>query len=394
VQDVPNWRDISPRLGVSYDLFGNGKTAIKATASRYLETQLLEFATSNNPLNTSVNSTTRSWTDLNGNFYPDCDFLVQSTNQECGASPNSNFGKAIVNTRYDDAVREGFGVRGYNWETSAGIQQELISQVALNVTYFRRWYGNFTLTDNLAVAPADFDPFCITAPANVQLPGGGGNQICGLFDIKPVKFGQVDNIVTFASNYGKQWEHFNGADATINARLPHGAFVQGGVSVGRSETNNCFAVDSPQQLRFCDVKPPFQAQVKLLGSYPLPIWGLQVSATFQSLPGPQILATYTATAAEIAPSLGRNLASGANGTATIELIEPGTRFGQRLYQLDARLSKIFKVGRVRLQGNLDLYNALNADTIIVQNNTYGPAWQRPQFVLPGRLVKFSGQLNF
>ena len=85
--------------------------------------------------------------------------------------------------------------------------------------------------------------------------------------------------------------------------------------------------------------------MKLLGVYPLPWQGIQTAATFQSLPGPQITASRTYTNAEILPSLGRNLASGAAGTASVPLIAPGTMYDERLYQLDFRASKIFRFGQ-------------------------------------------------
>ena len=84
-------------------------------------------------------------------------------------------------------------------------------------------------------------------------------------------------------------------------------------------------MDSPQALLNCRTAPPFQTQIKLIGVYPLP-WGIQTSATYQGLPGPQITASRTYTNAEVLPSLGRNLAAGANGTVAVPLIAPGTMY--------------------------------------------------------------------
>jgi hypothetical protein len=120
---------------------------------------------------------------------------------------------------------------------------------------------------------------------------------------------------------------------------------------------------------------------------------VQLAATFQSLPGPQITASRTYTNAEILPTLGRNLASGAAGTATVPLIAPGTLYDERLYQLDFRASKIFKFGQRRLQANLDLYNAGNSSSILSINTAYGSNWLRPTGVLQGRLIKFGGQFD-
>src|SRR6185503_16363146 len=113
-------------------------------------------------------------------------------------------------------------------------QQELLPRMSVDVSYFRRWYGNFTVTDNLTVAPSDFDRFAITAPVDPRLPGGGGYTIAGLYDLNPAKFGQPANsYVTLSEKYGTQIEHWNGVDINVNARPRAGLLVQGGLSTGR-----------------------------------------------------------------------------------------------------------------------------------------------------------------
>jgi hypothetical protein len=170
--------------------------------------------------------------------------------------------------------------------------------------------------------------------------------------------------------------------------------LAGGVSIGRTETDQCFVVDSPQQLVNCNVTPPLQPNVKFYGVYPLPWWGVQTSATVQSIPGPQIIANYTATNAQVKASLGRDLSSGANGTVTVPLIRPGTLFADRLNQLDLRVSRRFSVARTRLQASVDVFNALNGNAPISINTTYGSAWPRPTQILLARFVKFGIQVEF
>ena len=385
VYNVPNWKDTSPRLGASYDLFGDGKTAIKFSAGRYLEAPLLiSFTRVANPAGAISTQATRTWNDLNGDFLPQ--------ENELGGLSNVNFGRSIINTRYADAVPE---TRGYNWEVSTSLQHELLPRVALNVGYFRRWFGNTRVTDNVLVTPADYSPYCVTAPTDARLPNGGGYEICGLYNISPARFGQVSNLVTMASDFGDEKEVFNGVDVTLNARLPRGIVVQGGTATGRTMTEGCYVVDSPENLRNCKVTPPFLTQIKLLAVYPLPWAGIQTSATFQSLPGPQISASRVFTNAEVLPSLGRNLANGANGTVTVQLIDPGTMYNDRLNQLDFRLSKLIRLpGNRRIQANMDLFNMFNASAVLGQNNNYGGSWLRPTSILQGRLVKFGGQLDF
>jgi hypothetical protein len=303
------------------------------------------------------------------------------------------------------------------WQGSAGIQQELRPGVGLKVGYFRTAFGNFRVTNNVAVTSADYDPFCVTAPVDPRLPGGGGNQICGLRDLKGAAFGAVSNLVGRASQFGTQTEVYNGVDIGINARFGRGGLLAGGVNTGRTVTDNCdivtkhpeivatssiFAAASPAaSTQFCHPTHSWagQTQVKLSGVYPLP-WDAQVSAVFQNLPGFPLLATRPFTNAEIAPSLGRNLAAcpAATGpctaTASVALVQPFTRFEDRLTQLDVRLSKRLRVGGVRVQGMLDIYNLLNGSTVLLVNTNYGSQWLRPTEVLPARLFKLGVQLDF
>ncbi len=394
VDNVPNWKDVSPRFGVSYDVFGNGKTAVKFNLAKYLEGPvLITYTKVAEPAGAIVQSATRPWNDLNHDFIPQA--------SELGALSQSAFGTSVITTRYADDVPT---TRGNNWEVSGSIQHELLPKVSVNAAYFRRWYGNLRVNQNTSVTSSDFSPYCITSPVDARLPGGGGSQLCGFFDVNPNRFGQSNTVVQETSHFGQAADLYDGIDLTTNVRLPRGVVAAGGVSLGRERLDSCYALNdlsvalgtagTPRTQAYCDVRPPFQPNVKLLAVYPLPWWGLQAAATFQSLPGPQVTASYTATNAQIAPSLGRNLSSGANGTVAVDLIPPGTLYGDRLNQLDIRGTKIFKVGRSRIMANVDLYNLLNGNAVITQNNTFGTAWQRPTLILQPRLLKFGVQLDF
>jgi hypothetical protein len=173
------------------------------------------------------------------------------------------------------------------------------------------------------------------------------------------------------------------------------------VDTGRTVTDRCFVIDSPQELQNCHVVSPFagQTQIKLNGSYPLP-YDFVVSGVFQNASGPAITASYNGTNAQISPSLGRNLAAcgtrtPCTATATLPLIVPGTQFEGRTTRLDLRLSKIVKVGqKVRLQANVDVYNALNNSSVLQNNLTYGSQWLQPQIIVDPRLLQFGAQLSF
>lgn len=418
VDNVPSFNDVTPRLGVAYNLFGDGKTAIKGSIGRYVYGAGTELAVFNNPEANIVTTATRTWNDANGNFSPDCVLTTFTANGECQALSNQLFGQPFRNSFFDTSITEGWGARGYSWQGSVSAQHELRPGVALNVGYFRTHYGNFTVTQNQAVTAADFTSFCVTGPSDARLPGGGLNRVCGLYDVALARFGRVQNLVTDSAVFGDQEERFDGIDIGANARFGNGAFLQGGVSLGRQVIDTCFlnsrpdviasgyssgqgtAVTTPRDDAYCRIAPPWSAgtQFKLNGIYPLP-WGIEPSFTFQNLPGANVLANYNAPNAVVAPALGRNLAAcGAaatcTATTTVALIPPATVFLDRVTLLDLRVTKVLRLAGARVKGMLDIYNLFNDNTVLDVLPTYGPAWRRPLSIVGGRLFKFGAQLDF
>jgi hypothetical protein len=405
VKDSPNFSNLSPRVGAAYDVYGTGRTAIKASLGRFTPRNVGPVG---NPLLTTAQSVTRTWNDADRDFVPDCSLATPTANGECGPFSDLTFGevKPPAGGVAPDA-RTGFNKEGYNWQASVSLQHELRRNMALNVGYYRTWYGNFQVTDNLAVTPADYDHFCITAPTDSRLPSEiSGQPICGLYDIKPEKFGQVNNLTTLASHYGKRSEVYNGVDVGLNTRFGQGGMFQGGVSMGRTVEEACVVVDQPQDAEtgfgltiggttpgYCKVSRPWAAatQLKFMVVYPLP-WNLQTSAIYQNIPGMPINTTYLATNAEISPSLGRNLVGRNN--VVIDLVPPNTVFEPRLQQVDLRLSWRFAVGKARFNANLDLYNAFNENAVLNQTLRYGPAWGNVVQVMGGRMLKMGGEINF
>ena len=401
VEGVPLWHDLSPRIGGAYDLFGDGSTALKLSLGRYVAKYGVDLTGANNPIQTSVNSVTRTWTDANNNYVPECSLSNFDANGECGAVSNANFGKVAITTRYDEDVTRGFGNRPYNWDLSVEVQRQLTDTVAVTAGYYRNWFGNQQITDNTLISPEDHSPFCVTAPADSRLPGGGGYQVCGLYDISLAKFGQVNNVVSQSSNFGEQKQVNDFFAVSVTTRFSSGARLGGGLDTGRSVTDNCFAVDSPQQLLNCHVVQPFaaQTQLKLNGSYPLPA-GIVISGVYQNVSGPQITASYAASNAEVAPTLGRNLAAcgtrtPCTATATVPLIVPGTMRESRSTRLDMRLTKLIELpSRLRLQANLDIYNALNSSSILTIGTAYGSRWLQPTAIVDPRIFQLSALLTF
>jgi hypothetical protein len=269
--------------------------------------------------------------------------------------------------------------------------------VSVNAAYFRRAYGNFTVTDNLATAASDFSPYQIVAPSDPRLPGGGGQTITGLVDLNPNRVGQVNNYFTFASNYGNQIEYWHGMDVSANTRLARGILLQGGLSTGRTVTDNCEVLQALPELSrtglpYCRQTTNFLTQVKAIASYTVPRIDVQVSGTLQSNPGPAIAANFVASNAVIAPSLGRPLSANA-ANATVNLVAPGTLFGDRSNQLDLRISKLLNLNGTRTSLSVDVYNLLNSNAVLTLNSNYA-SWQRPQTIMYARFFKLGVQMDF
>jgi hypothetical protein len=415
VECVPCWKDISPRMAVAYDIFGNGRSAFKVNVGRYVAADIYTQARANNPVTRAVLNASRTWTDSNNNFTPDCDltnFAAQNLSATggdvCGGLNNVNFGKNNPNaTTYLPDTLRGFGARLHNWQTQVTFDQQLRHNVSLGFGYFRTVWSGFAATQNVALSPGlgDFTPYCVTAPTDARLPGGGGYQICDVYDVVRTKFGSTTNVVSRApTENGNQTEVYNGFDIVLNIRLPRRININGGLNSGRTVTNNCGltltnlqfgSASTPHTREHCEIVPPWLAstQVKFSGAFPLP-HDFQVATTFQNLPGIAYGANAPFTNAQVAPSLGRDLSAGPNGTVTIPLLPPNRYYEDRIQQVDFRFSRSFRIRNTRVEPQFDIYNAFNASPILAVNNTYGPQWRTPTQILAGRLLKFGFQMTF
>ena len=281
------------------------------------------------------------------------------------------------------------------------------------------------MTRNLAVQAANFTQYSIAAPADSRVPGGGGNTISGLYDIDPALFGVVNYQVQAAGNYGGQSQYWNGVDLTLSVRAASGLTFQGGTSTGQSVADFCEVAKrvpeslvSPQTVaigvsipgptglgvaqsgsmpaQYCHLASGFLTQFRGIGSYRVPKVDVELTATLQSKPGTQLAANYNVPAAVVAQSLGRAPAGGV-ANVTVNLITPGTFYGDRINELDIRVAKLFRIAGTRTKISLDLFNALNSAAVLGYNQTYSPTsstWLTPTSVLGARIAKIGATVEF
>ncbi len=433
--DEIHWKDVTPRIGAAYDLFGNGRTAIKFNIGKYLTALTASNSDLDlNPLIRTNLQTTRTWNDSfypigdprRANYVPDCELTSPDANAECGRMDNQNFGQEAFTKIFDPELIHGWGKRTYNWEMGVSVQQELLPRVGLTVGYVRRWFGNFYTADNRSTTAADYTPFSIPIPVDPRLPGGGGGTVTGLYNLVPDKVGEEEMYQQLSSNFGEMIENWHGIDMSLNARLRNGLTLQGGTSTGRRMQDNCairaalpetyswdntVAVQTTRvttttgttatsglQNYSCRVVEPMQTSFRGLASYVVPKIDVQVSGTWRSDPGNELRADYVVTNAIASPSLGRNLSS---GNVTVNLIPRGTLYGARVNNIDLRIAKILRFRGARMQFGADVYNLLNTDVVTAYNNGYSAPtatresiWLTPTAILPARYVRLNMQLDF
>jgi Carboxypeptidase regulatory-like domain len=424
VGTVQDWKDISPRLGVAIDLFGNGRTAIKASVAKYVAGQQIAVANAANPVTVLGLTDTRPWNDLDGNGLPlDANGNIQF-NELSPSISTPTFGRNVSTTTTDPGVLRGWGKRGYNMEYSVAAQHQIADRMSVNGGYYRRSFGNQTFTDDLRYDASSYDSFCLRAPVDPDLPDGGGYDVCGVMDLKPSVFAlglPANNLIRFSDDFGGETNVYQGFDVNLEARFRNGAFLKGGVAAGKRLFDNCNLLAAgldavvgltaqgtetyPDGSRGCHREYPFRPDMKVSGSYTLP-FDILLAGTYQfsrgvqtgAVGGASIQALWPVLSAVANPQIGRNW----TGTAsrTIQLIREGLEYGDHnLNQLDLRASKRFDFGRYRVRMDFDVYNVFNSSWPFTVSSIYSTspttsAWQRPTNVLQSRFFKLGGQFSF
>jgi hypothetical protein len=300
--DGVSFNDISPRWGVAYDLFGNGRTSLKWNMGKGLNAATISGIYANaNPARRTVNTLQRNWTDTDGDRIVGCNLLdptdtrdgcgtfissaanrarfgtdpstnpVGVNSSQCGATTE---GGAIIIPQsildycdaYGDTLLDGWGKRRYEWQLGLGVQHEILPRLSGEFTYNRRTYYNLTLSDEIGLGcdlynAGDYEQcrqgylnfqsddsyqfYSLRAPSDPRLPGGGGYLLTGLTTgtVGPNGVATASGGPTATTLNSKLNYAYNGFDTNFVWRGPRGLRLNGGSSTYRTNRDDCSTIN-------------------------------------------------------------------------------------------------------------------------------------------------------
>jgi hypothetical protein len=387
IRNVPSWNDFAPRMALVYDLFGNGRTAIKYSLNRYNLSRTTGIAAAYNPLLSQT--ATLPWRDVNGNGRADgalrCTGYPSAACEISFTGLASNYGIAALN-EYGEYPRT------WNLESGVEVQHELIGGLSVSASWWKGTFRNLTTTINRSYTTADYTPYTWYNPVT----GQPFEVYARTLQARPTR-----NLDTYDPERRNSYEAFN---FESRWRLPGGGQIFGGVSIERERFKNCTSPDDPNYggngRALCDefaLDIPFRPSVKLSGTREIG-WGVNFSVAFQNNNSPVSSRVMTVTRGAT-----RYPANCPAPCPAGQVIMPSTVFGQpsltynlepvratsveRIVQLDFKVARTFRAGRFSFIPTFEVFNVNNSDAIIsyITTNVLSAAFLRPNSIMQGRM---------
>jgi len=405
IENLPNWNDWAPRLAIVYDLFGNGKTAVKASVNRYNLARTTGVASAYNPLLSQT--ATLQWRDVNG------DDIAQGERGCTGypaagceinfAALSSNFGIAAL-------AEYGEYPRTWNLETGVEVEQELLPNLSVSGAWYKGSFKNLTVSINQSWSLADYTPYTLYNPVS-------GEPFTAYARSAAAQARPTRNLDTYDPERKREYDSFA---FQFRARPGGGSQIFGGVSIERQRDAFCTAPDDPNKVsgtagvyntdQWCDDfahgETPYRKNYKLAGSLP-PYWGFTISAAFQS--NEPLTASRRMTATRGATRYPANCPSPcpagqvimpttvfAQPTLTFNIVPESSVFVERITQLDFKVSRTFRLGRISVIPTFEVFNVNNSDAIIsyITTNALSSAYLAPNSIMQGRLYGLGAMVRW
>jgi outer membrane receptor protein involved in Fe transport len=365
IENVPNWNTVVPRVGVSVNPFGTGRTVLKGSFSIYVGNEAVGVASAVNPMIYSTNRCT--WADIDGDRFAQANELSQCSGFSGG-----------VTTRFDPDLK-----RHFNREYSAGVQHELAANVGLSVMYYRRENRNLRGIRNEAAPPESYTPVTIV------------NALTGapltIYNQAPSTLGGQRNVLV---NSPLLDNTYDGVEIAVQRRFSGGASLLAGYHYGKARgsiltSGASTSRDLNDPNNFIDhigaIGNDEPHQFKLSGSYELP-WKVLASGVILAYSGHPRQQTLVVDRTMV-PGLTRS-------SQTVPLQRNDVERYESIALVDLRFGRSFSAGRLRFQPFIDIYNLTNANTVLAEVTTFGSSLGRVSATINPRILKFGAKVEF
>jgi hypothetical protein len=358
IEGVPDWKIVVPRVAAIYDVFGTGRTAIKAAVNQYYMPQGVSHTNRINPIR--LTNDTRSWADRNGDLTPQLDEL----------GPSTGFNLGTTNRYAEDLTWP------YSYEINGELEQQLPWDMSVSVGYYHREQRNQIGSRNVAVPAESYIPLQVTEVTS-------GRPVT-VYNQDPARRGRFDVLW---DNYPELNSSFNGVDASVTKRMSRRWMLVGGLSVGRS-WGDIYGTSDLNNPNFTFRRGLAGQDVplswKLSGSYELP-YGVALSASAQHFTGAPENTTV---------NVGANTVALTQVSQSLVVEPRGTTRVDSMNQLDLGIRKTLTAGRVKLEPTMDFYNIFNSAAIASRTTQLGPTYARVANLQRGRLIRVGVRANF